>query len=186
MSAERSPETERAPGFGRGLLLALFAGLGALPWQLVFGTAWDYEPSVARYQLALTVVAVIAIAPTWRSAFVAGSLSAALCAALACIAPGIATATLGALCVLGLARSALCYPRPFARALACELLLALPAAGAFAVLYDGRAIGNALAVWAFWLIQSAFALLPGRTSPRERPAQDRFEAALTAAERLMR
>ena len=187
MPAERSSRTSRVPGFGRALLLALFAGLGALPWQLLFGAPWSYEASLARYQLVLTVLAVIAVAPSWRAGLSAGMLGALLCAALGLLAPAdIAVATLGALCVLGLTRSALCDPRPFARAVFHELLLAFPATGAFALLYDGRPVGNAAAVWAFWLVQSAFPLLPGSTPAREPPARDRFEAAMAAAEQLMR
>jgi hypothetical protein len=183
--AEHTRRASRAPSFLRALLFALFAGLGALPFQLLFGTPWDHDPSLAVYQLGLAVLAVIAGAPSLRSALGAGALAAMLCAALALTLPGIATATLGALCALGLARSALCYPRPFARALAFELLLALPSAVAFALLHDGYVLGNSLAVWAFWLVQSAFALLPGTPRATATSSGDPFEAAASAAERLM-
>jgi hypothetical protein len=185
MSAEHTARATRAPSFLRGLSFALFAGLGALPFQLLFGARWNYDSSLGPYQLGLTVLAVIAGAPSLRAAVGAGALTAALCGSLAITSPGVATATLGALCALGLARSALCYPRPFARALAFELLLALPAAAAFALLHDGHPIGNSLAVWAFWLVQSAFALLPGTPRPSSDPTRDRFETAASAAERLM-
>jgi hypothetical protein len=185
MSVEHQARGQRVPSLLRGLTFALFAGLGALPFTLVFGTAWDYDSSLGVYQLGLTVLAVLACAPSLRTALGGAALAAALCGALALTFPGIATAMLGVLCALGLARSALCYPRPFARALAFELLLALPSACAFALLHDGRPIGNALAVWAFWLVQSAFALLPGASRPASHIARDRFETAAAAAERLM-
>jgi len=183
VAAERAT---RVPSFLRGLLFALFAGLGALPFQIVFGTAWDYDSCLGVYLLALAVLAVLASAPSLRTALGGGLLAAALCGALALTFPGIATATLGVLCALGLARSALCYPRPFARALAFELLLALPSVAAFALLHDGHPLGNSLAVWAFWLVQSAFALLPGAPrAPTTDGTRDRFESAAAAAERLM-
>ena len=185
MSVEHGARGKRVPSFLRGLSFALFAGLGALPFQLLFGAPWDYDACLGVYQLGLAVLAVLACAPSLRTALGGGALAAALCAALALTFPGIATATLGALCALGFARSALCYPRPFARALAFELLLALPAAAAFALLHDGRPIGNTLAVWAFWLVQSAFALLPGTPRATTDPIGDRFETAAAAAERLM-
>jgi hypothetical protein len=137
------------------------------------------------YQLGLAVLTVVVGAPSLRSALAAGALAATLCGALALTLPGVATATLGALCVLGLTRSALCYPRPFARALAFELLLALPAVAAFALLHDGYVLGNSLAVWAFWLVQSAFALLPGSRPATTISPGDPFETASSAAERLM-
>ena len=189
-SAHAEPHT---PSLLRGLLFALFAGLGALPWQLLFGAAWDsysvsasaFNACLGPYLLGLVVAALIACAPSWRRALLAGSLGACLCGPLALTLPGIATALLGALAVLSLARNALLYPRPFARALACELGLGLLSVAAFALMHDGGPIGNSLAVWSFWLVQSAFALLPGSTRTEQTLERDPFETAVAAADALM-
>jgi len=180
-----SADGTRQPGLGRGLLFALFAALGALPFLLVFAGLLDPDTSLGLYMLGLTVVHVVVLAPSWRHALTTPLLAAGLCGVFALCAPGLATATLGALVVLGITRSALLHPRPFARALGCEVVLALPAAGALALLYDGSLLGSALAVWSFWLVQSAFALLPGRDVARAPDAPDPFETAAAAAERLM-
>jgi hypothetical protein len=169
----------------RGLLFALFAGLGALPWQLLFGAAWDFDACLGPYLLGLVVAALIACAPSLRRALLAGALGACLCGPLALTFPGIATALLGSLAVLGLARSALLYPRPFARALAFELGLGLLSVAAFALMHDGGPIGNSLAVWSFWLVQSAFALLPGSMRTDDTLERDPFETAVAAADALM-
>jgi hypothetical protein len=177
---------QHGPSLSRHLLFALFAGLGALPWQLLFGVVWSFEACLGPYLLALVVASAIVTAPWGRRALPAALLACALCARLALISPGVASATLGALIALGLTRSAVLYPRPFARALAFELALALPSATAFAVLHDGAPIGDSLAVWSFWLVQSAFALLPGKTGEGHGLERDPFEAAVSAADELMR
>lgn len=183
--AEAVSTARSGPSLLRCLLFALFAGLGALPWQLLFGAVWPFDACLGSYLLALVLAAAIVTAPSWRRALIAALLAGALCAPLALISPGIATATLGALIALGLTRSAVLYPRPFARALAFELALALPSALAFAVLHDGAPIGNSLAVWSFWLMQSGFALLRGKVATAGGLERDPFEAALSAADELM-
>jgi hypothetical protein len=176
---------QRGPSLLRCLMFALFAGLGALPWQLLFGVVWSFDACLGPYLLALVVACAVVIAPSWRHALLAALLAGVLCAPLALILPGVATAVLGALIALGLTRSALLYPRPFARALAFELALALPSTIAFALLHDGAPIGNSLALWSFWLVQSAFALLPGQVDGSAGLERDPFEAAISAADELM-
>ena len=180
-SADATP----GPGLARGLLFALFAGLGAVPFMLGLAGLLYPEVSLGVYMLGLTVVHVVVLAPTWRRALPAALLAAGLCFVLALCAPGLATATLGTLVVLGITRSALLYPRPLVRALAFEIALALPAAAAVVLVHDDSLLGNAVAVWSFWLVQSAFALLPGGAAAPDQAPHDAFETAAAAAEQLM-
>ena len=72
-----------------------------------------------------------------------------------------------------------------ARRLAIELGLALLSAALFRAFSDTRLIGDRLAVWSFWLVQSSYPLLERDAAPRDASPGDRFEAAAAAADRLM-
>jgi hypothetical protein len=172
-------------GLGRGLLFALFAALAALPCMFALSVLCDFDTSIGLLLLGLTPLHVLVIAPSWRRGLGAFLLAAGLCGVLVLSAPGLQAAALGTLVALGLIRSALLYPRPLARALVFELALALAAGVALALLHDGSLAGNALGVWSFWLVQSAFALLPGDSPARDPDARDPFETAAAAAERVM-
>ena len=84
--------------------------------------------------------------------------------------------------ILALARSAVLYPRPFARALLAEVtFLGL---GVFVALIwtDLGSAGILFMAWSFWLVQAGFALLaPSVLSTQEAPT-DPFERAQRRAE----
>jgi hypothetical protein len=172
-------------GLGRGLAFALFAALGTLPWQLLFAPFVGYASAFAVYMLGLSVAALLFLAPSLRRALGAAAVATLVLLPIALLAPAPSVALLAGLCMLGVGRSGMSYPRPFARALAVELSLGLCASLAALFFYDLGLFGSALAVWSFWLVQSTFSLLPGRSLAAEAPAGDAFDQARAAAERLM-
>jgi hypothetical protein len=176
----------KPPSLGRRLLFALLAGLGTLPWQLLFAPGVGYGCSFGSYMLMLAIAAPLFQAPSLRRGCAAAGLTALVLVPIALATPTPLGALFAGLCMLGVGRSALCYRRPLARALGVELGLALGATFIAALLYDARLFGSALAVWAFWLVQSAFALLPGRTESVDATSGDAFDDARDAAERLLR
>ena len=175
----------RRLSFGRSLGFAALAAALSVPAQLFGSLCWGYEGSLARYLLGLVPFALLASAPNLRTGVRAGVLAALSGAALACTDPALGTALLGALVGLGSSRCLVYGASSLARSLAVELGLGVLAAGSFALFSDGRLIGDAFAVWCFWLVQSGFALIQHTPAPRLAAHGDRFEAALAAAERLM-
>jgi hypothetical protein len=94
-------------------------------------------------------------------------------------------ALLGTLLMLAIGRAFLSPPRTLGRVLFVEMLLGVLSFGVFAAFRDQRLIGDAIAVWGFWLVQSVFALVAYAPARREDERVDRFLAAQAAVERLL-
>ena len=171
--------------FGRGLGFAVLAGMLTFPVQLFGSLVFGYDGSLARLLLGLSPLSLLFCAPSWRAGISGTLLSGALACGVLLANPSLDVALLGALVILGLGR-AVAYPtRSFARALALELTLGLISAALFASLSDGHLVGDAFAIWSFWLMQSAFALVARAAPARDVAAHDRFEDAAAQAYRLM-
>lgn len=111
-----------------------------------------------------------------RKNLTASALAAALAAPIALLIRDGGTLLVLTPVVLGIVRSGVLYPRPLARALAYELTFALASVGAAWTFYEPSLIGVPCAIWTFWLVQSAFALMP--SAVREEAASvDPFERA---------
>jgi len=171
--------------FVRGLLFALLAG--PLSWfALVLASPlFGEEQAFALYGLCCVAMYPLFIADKLRRGVRASVLAAALgLVAVVMFGRPIVLATL-APAILAVVRSAYLFPKPLARALFFELVFNVCALVALGFFYDGGAIGCAFASWSFWLIQSAFALLPGSASAPERSPSDPFERAHAAAIQLL-
>jgi hypothetical protein len=171
--------------FARALGFAALAAALTVPALMLGAFTWGYEGSLASYLLLLTPISLFVAAPDLRSGvrvfFVAGVISLILL----CVVSRVETALLGAIVILAIGRSLVSGPRPFARVLTIELVLSVLAYAAFTAFHDHHLIGDALAVWAFWLMQSGFALFSHPGASREPEIADAFDAARVAAERLM-
>jgi hypothetical protein len=171
--------------FGRALLFAALAAALTVPALMLGAFAWGYEGSLAGYLLALTPISLFVAAPDLRSGMRVMLLAGVIALILLCSVTRVETAVLGAILILAIGRGLLSGPRPLARVLAVELAFGALAFAAFAAFHDRHLIGDALAVWGFWLVQSGFALFTHPSAQREAPVVDAFDAARTAAERLM-
>jgi hypothetical protein len=175
----------RRASFGRSLGFAGLAALLTMPCELYGSFVWGYEGSLSRYMLALVPLYALAAASGLRAKLRGALVGAGLGGMLAMLGPSPGTALLGALLSLGVARSLAFRPCGLGRALAVELGLALVSALAFAALSGRDMLGDTFAVWSFWLVQSAFALVQNAPAPATPHGRDRFEAAVEAAQRLM-
>lgn len=173
----------RASGFGRTLVFGALAALG-LPAALalgapLFGNAPTLRAAVVG--LALAYVAILARGAADRVAAVAAAAVGG--AALLVLPLGTAHTAVGAAALVALCRSGLLHRRPLPRALALEAALA--AAGlALAALFAGPGAPSlALAVWGYFLVQSAFFLVGGARRPEA--AVDPFDRACRRLQRLL-
>src|SRR5262245_9114993 len=105
----------------RGLAFALVAGLAVLLWLAVAGPVLGYPRAAAWYGLGLLPWYALAVAPSLRQGVQAALLAAALAVPAAVFARGPMFVVGLTPFVLGIVRSALLFPRPFARALFLEL-----------------------------------------------------------------
>jgi hypothetical protein len=171
--------------FGRALLFAALAAALTVPALMLGAFAWGYEGSLAGYLLMLTPISLFVAAPDLRSGVRVMLISGAISLILGCSVTRVEAALLGAILVLAVGRGLLSGPRPLGRVLAAEVAFGALAFAAFAAFHDRHLIGDALAVWGFWLVQSGFALFTHPGVQREEPVVDAFDAARTAADRLM-
>jgi hypothetical protein len=160
----------------RGLVFALIAGLGAMFWLLLVGPVIGYARAAALYGLGLLPWYALSVAPTLRLGAAGFLLAALLVVPVAFFDPGPRLALALTPFVLGIVRSAISFPRPFARALFLELCVSALAVALAAFFHDTSVVGTTFAVWAFWLVQAGFALAPGEPQ-RAREDADAFEAA---------
>lgn len=172
----------RRLGFLRGLGFALVAGLGILLWLTIAGPLVGYSRAASLYGLALLPAYALAVAPSLRLAVGACLLAAVLVLPAAFFAPGPRLVFVLTPFVLGIVRSAILFPRPFARAVFLEACCSVLAVGLAVVFHDGSAVGTTFAIWAFWLVQAGFALAPGEPGAAPPAAVgDPFDAARARA-----
>jgi hypothetical protein len=166
----------------RGLTFALVAGLGILLWLSMAGPSIGDARAAALYGLALLPGYALAVAPSARLGASAFLLAAVLALPAALFAPGPRFVFALTPFVLGIVRSAILFPRPFARALVLEACCSVLAVSLAVFFQDSSRVGTTFAIWAFWLVQAGFALAPGE--PRAAPPSqvgDPFDAARARA-----
>ena len=167
--------------FFRGLAFALAAGAAA-PFALFSAGG---QRGIGNSVLFAVVLYLLLAHDNLRRGVAASALALVLGVPFALFLrePNVLIAL--ALVTLGLCRSAVLYPRPFVRALACELFfVGAGALGAF-VWFDWSAVGVCLSTWSFWLVQAGFALTATSSAAREEGPSDPFERAHAAAEAVL-
>ena len=166
--------------FVRGLVFALVAGL----LSPFFASSWGAS-GIGGGALVAVFIHLIVVAPELGRGVRAAALAAALGLPCALLVQDRFVVVALAGVILALARSAVLYPRPFARALVAEVtFLGL---GVFVALIwtDLGSAGVLFMAWSFWLVQAGFALLaPSAPSTQEAP-MDPFEQAQRRAEAVL-
>jgi hypothetical protein len=162
--------------FTRGLVFALVAGL----LSPIFGAR-----GIGGGALVAVFIHLIVVAPDLRRGMRAAALAAAL--GLACVLFVQDRLVIVALAgvILALARSAVLYPRPFARALVAEVKLLCQGVFAALIWADLGSAGVLFMAWSFWLVQAGFALLAPSAPSRQEVAMDPFELARHRAEAVL-
>lgn len=164
---------------------ALMAGLTA-PVFVLLAMPWlDYGEALGAYAILLSSVAPAFYADSARRAAGAVALAASLSLFALILAGSPGASMVAAPLVFALARSGVASPRPLARAIAMEAALAGVALLFAALPFGGGLIADGLAVWCFWLVQSAHRALGAPSQGPVAHPQDPFVAARSAAERVM-
>jgi len=175
----------RWDGFGRSLGFAALAALG-VPVATTFGAPLlGSVTSAELYLVAVAGVYVAGLCPG-RSRRVAALAMATLAGlVLAALPLGLAGTALGAAGIVAVGRSGIAWRQPGLRGPAIEALLGGAGLLVASVLATGGLLALCLAVWGYFLVQSAYFLIGGRAPRRDAPARDPFEVARARLERLL-
>ncbi|MCG8590064.1 MAG: hypothetical protein MJE66_12305 [Proteobacteria bacterium] len=172
--------------FGRSLVFAALAAVGLLA---VYAVAWPLGLSqwLPAYLLATAVAYAIWLAPTWRRACVSGAVAFGLALLAAAFTITVGDVAVAAALIVAVCRSAVAYRARPARALVLELGLAISGLVLARFLAsDGGALAAALALWGYFLVQSAYFVLSW-AAPRNgsSDAGDPFERTRERLEALL-
>jgi hypothetical protein len=171
--------------FGRSLLFAAIAGAAWPAFALFAAPLLGFRAAFSLYLVGTTAVYVAGLAPSLARGIASAFVAVAIAVGVAVLAGTSHAAALGAAIALGLARSGLLYRNRGARAIAIEaLLLGGGLALARFLLADG-VLGPALALWGFFLVQSAFFAIGGLQVRDAVVVGDRFESARRRALALL-
>jgi hypothetical protein len=173
-------------GLGRSLLFAAFAAAAFVPFAVVATPFAGWSGSVAAYAIASAAAYLLGLGPSLRQGFAAAGLLVLGVAALALVAPSDRDVVVSAALALGLLRSGLLYRSRFARALAVEGALLGAGLLLAEALFDGGIASTVLAIWAFYLVQSAFFVVGGVRARSDLAEElDPFDAAHARALALL-
>jgi hypothetical protein len=172
--------------FSGSLVFGAIAALGSFVFLVAMRPFLGGALASSTYCVAVAVVYLVAMAPSWSRGIRIGLLAGALGVAILLFSSDAIVVVLGATVVLGLMRSGFLFRTKPGRALLVELgllggglLLANALAGA-------GSLGLAMAIWSFFLVQSVYFLLGGIGERSEStPEIDPFEEACVRATRLM-
>jgi hypothetical protein len=173
-------------GLGRSLLFGAFAAAAFIPFAIIATPLFGWSGAVAAYAIVSAAVYLSGLGPTLRQGLAASLLLGLGVGAIAVVAPSHRDVVLAAALALGVLRSGLLYRSRFARALAIESALGCGGLLIAGQIFDGSVVSTALAVWAFYLVQSVFFAVGGITLRCDRPDDvDPFEAARARALALL-
>ncbi|MEM7412609.1 MAG: hypothetical protein AAF430_20430 [Myxococcota bacterium] len=164
-------------GFGRALVFAAVAALG-LPAAVTFLGPWIGEvTSVHVYVAAFAVAFVAGLVPDppGRRAWV--WVGAAVATALALLPIGTPTFALSMAGFIALGRLLARRPHSWPRAIGLEIALGLAGLALASFLFAHTLLGYALAIWGYFLVQSAYFVCGGRRADPSDPEIDPFERA---------
>jgi hypothetical protein len=169
-------------GFGRSLLFGAFAGVAFVPFAMLATPFFGWSGAVAAYAVMSASVYLAGLGTTHRQGLTASVLLALGVGAVAAVATSDRDVVLATALALAVLRSGLLYRSRFARALLLESTLAGAGLWLAGHVFDGSVTSTALAVWAFYLVQSAYFAVGGIAARPDRPQDaDPFDAARTRA-----
>src|SRR5690349_13057084 len=145
-------------GFGESIVFAAFAGLSFTPAASVCemrdGTLF------AIVYLTLATALHVVLLGLGRTQSLAAVGTVLLAGAASSLASTVAPAAVGLTAALAFARGRFVRPRPFERPARVELGLASLALAVVVLTVSPSYAGVSLAIWAFFLAESAYFLLP--------------------------
>jgi hypothetical protein len=164
--------------FGGSLAFAALAGAAWPVVALAAGPAIGARAALSLHLVACAAIYVAGLTPSRVHGIGAAIVAAMLSALFAAVARDPAVVALGAAIGVGVCRSGLLYRARPARALATEIGLLGGGLLLARFLAAPGVLGIALALWGFFLVQSAFFLIAGAAPrPRNTPGIDPFDSA---------
>ena len=175
----------RAGKFISSLVFAAVFGLTAVPYLLVALPGLGLIRTLAIGSIVSVAAYIVVVSPSLVRGLRYGALTLVLGVGLYALAPKVVALFASAM-LLGIVRSGLLYRAKIGRALAIEAMLFVLATSVAQLLAGSTVQSYGLAVWGFFLVESAFFLFEG-ASPRAGAgsAEDPFERARREATRLM-
>jgi hypothetical protein len=171
---------------GRATLFAALAAAAWVPWLVLVGSVLGGRTALALYLVAVTAVYVAGVGPRRAPRVLVATGAALLGSLLAMVAHSPAELALGLGAILATARSAISYRAAPARAVVTEVALVGGGLLFARTLAGPSAFGVMLAVWGFFLVQSAFFLVGGVQARRHgSTGRDPFEEAHARALALL-
>jgi hypothetical protein len=183
--AASRPSIARRPSLVSSLAFAACAALGTFLWVLCTAPFFGYGGATATWALGLAVLHPLFAAPDVQRRFAATVLAFCVAVPVACLEPPPFTAFAVMSLLLGISRSAILHPEPFARALLVEAAFGSAGFTALVLCYDGTLAGAVFGLWTFWLVQAGFSLVPEEPSTPDEQSVDAFERAHSAAVALL-
>jgi MFS family permease len=174
----------RADKFTASLVFAAVAGLAAIAYVLVVLPVLGSSLGLAVGSVLGAAAYIFAVSPSLGRGLRYGSLTLGAGVALMLIAPPTVVLFCSAM-LLGLIRSGVAYRASVGRALLIESVLFIVAVGTVELLAGTSVVSYGLAVWGFFLVESAFFLFAGSTPREPTPTEDPFERARREASRLI-
>ena len=175
----------RAGKFISSLVFAAVAGLTAVPYLLVALPGLGLIRTLAIGSIVSVAAYIVVVSPSLVRGLRYGALTLVLGVGLYALAPEVVALFASAM-LLGIVRSGLLYGAKIGRALAIEAMLFVLATSVAQLLAGSTVQSYGLAVWGFFLVESAFFLFEGaRPRAGSGSAEDPFERARREATRLM-
>ncbi len=175
----------RAGKFTASFGFAALAGLVSVPYLLVALPWMGLGPALALGSLVLVAAYITVMSPSRARGLRYGALTLALGGGIYLLAPSIVVLFASGM-LLGVVRSGVLYRANIGRAFLIESGLLLAATCVARLLAGTTLVSYGLAVWGFFLVESAFFLFQGSRPRRESAVdEDPFERARREATRLM-
>jgi hypothetical protein len=172
--------------FSGSLVFGAVAALASVAYLVAMRPLLGTGLASSTYCVAAAVLYLVAMAPGWSRGIRIGFLAGVLGGATLLFAPNATVAILGATVLLGLMRSGFLFRARPGRALLVEISLLAGGLLLAKALAGTGALGFAMAIWGFLLVQSVYFLLGGIGERSEStPEIDPFEQACVRATQLM-
>jgi hypothetical protein len=175
----------RWDGFGRSLVFAALAA-GGLPVAVTFGAPlFGSATSVRLYLIAVAGLYAAGLSEERSRRLSALVMATGVGTLLALLPLGLAGTALGAAGIVAVGRSVIAQRHRTLRACVIESVLAGVGLAVAGFLASGGMLSLCLAVWGYFLVQSAYFLIGGRAARHSDPPRDPFERARVRLERLL-
>ena len=171
--------------FGRSLLFGAFAGLAGSFFLLAAEPLIGIGPGLGLFSILIAAVYLVGLGNRPRRRLGAGLLALFLGGAVWLLGPTPREAILVAAALLSIGRTAICLPSRGARAWTIEALLTGGGLLIASAVLGSSPHSFALAVWAFFLVQSVFFLVASERRPDAETEVDPFDAAHARALAVM-